>query len=113
MSRPSGPDRYFPKVKEAREALREKALAILDKYEEIIQKALEAGDYETAAKHTQWLIEHMPNEAGERMIDSSAANPKQIESGPVAPTIQIGIALGGVQQPALPPVVEVVDVDPD
>lgn len=83
---------FFPRVKEAREALREKALDILAKYETIIDLAVAKGDLETAAAHVQWLLEHMPAEDGERLIDSSAAKIKEIQ-GSTGPTIQIGIAL--------------------
>lgn len=93
---------YFPKVKEAREALRERALDLLNKYETIIDSAIAHNDFETAAKHTQWLLEHMAAEDGERIIDPSAAKVKEIE-GTRGPMIQIGIALTTPKTPlALP-----------
>lgn len=94
---------YFPKVREAREAIREKALDWLLKYETIIDLAIAKGDLDVAAEHTRWVIEHMPNEEGDRMIDSSAAKPKEVQGGPQGPTIQIGIALG-TKPRELPPV---------
>lgn len=86
---------YFPRVKEAREALRAKALELYEKHIALIDKAADEGKIEAALQASQWLIEHMPaGNDGERMIDASAAKVKEIASGPSGPTIQIGIALG-------------------
>lgn len=86
---------YFPRVKEAREALKDKALEILEKQSTIVDLAIAKEDYETAGKLNQWLIEHMPKgDNGETIIDESAATPKELASGPTGPTIQIGIQLG-------------------
>lgn len=82
----------FPKVKEAREALKEKALAILAKYEHIIDLAIEEGNLEVAAEHTRWLLAHLPNEDGVRLIDPDASKPKDSD-GPRGPQIQIGVML--------------------
>lgn len=104
----------FPKVKEARQVLKDRAVEILETYLQVCRDARDAGDYETAAKSLQWLIEHMPNDGGETVIDPSAAKPKVNDKAlPTGPAIQIGIALGGVgQRQALPPV-EVIDVTND
>ena len=110
---PRGKREYFPKVREAREVLRERAIEILETYIAVIGEARKAGDHETATKSLQWLIEHMPEEDGERMIEGSVDKPKQIE-GNVGPQINIGFALGGLNQPKeLPPAVEVIDVTPE
>lgn len=93
---------YFPKVKEARELLRERSLDLYLKYEHIIDMAIEKGELDVAAEHVKWLIEHMPAQDGERMIDSSAAKPKEIQ-GQLGPSIQIGIALGPAKVRELPP----------
>jgi hypothetical protein len=104
---------YFPKVREAREALREKALELYELHLAIINKAIEAGELEVAKDATQWLIEHMPaGNDGERMIDSSAATPKQIE-GRQGPQIQFNVALGGMKpRVALPEVIDITPIDP-
>jgi hypothetical protein len=107
----SGPK--FPRVKEAREALQERALSILGLYMTIINKAVQDGNLDVAAEHTRWLLEHMPAEAGVRLIDPSAAKVKEVSIGPAGPPpIQIGIALGGItSKPALPPAI--IDVEPE
>ena len=111
MSRPVGDQRYFPKVKEAREALKAKALELHQLYMEVIQAALDKGDVETAMKATQWLIEHMPREDGESMVDISVDKPKAIEQKS-GPSINIGFALGGLGEArSLPPAVTI-DVEP-
>lgn len=86
------------KVKAAREVLKERALDLLNKYESIIDKAIEKGDFETAAEHVRWLLEHTGHEDGERIIDPSAAKVKEVAQGPVGPQIHIGIALSGSHQ---------------
>lgn len=80
---------------EAREALRGKALELFERYDKAIQDALAAEKFEVALDAMQWLIEHMPEEGGARMIEASVDQPKQL-SGPMTPTIQIGFALGGI-----------------
>jgi hypothetical protein len=101
---------YFPRVREAREALRERAMELFELQVQIIRQALLKGDFESAYKANEWLLEHMPAEDdGTRMIDSSAAEPKQI-AGPTGPQIQIGIKFGGNPK-ELPPA-EVIDISP-
>jgi len=93
---------FFTKVRVAREKLQERAEEILTQYLEVVKQAQEAGEYEVAAKSLQWLIEHMPEEDGQRMVDTHVdkAKQEQIQQGP---RVQIGIQLGGINQPkALP-----------
>lgn len=111
MSRPTGENRYFPKVKEAREALQAKALELHEYYMTIVHMAMEKGDLETALKAVQWLHEHMPRGAGDSMIDISIDKPKQIEAGPRGPQVNIGFALGGINEPKALPTVTI-DVEP-
>lgn len=112
---------YFPRVREAREALKAKALEIFEKQQEIIAQAMEAGDFETAAKANQFLLEHLPDDDGVRVIAESIDKPKETK-GVAGPIVQIGFKLGGVNEPkALPGVIDVdpgpdgdpVDIDPD
>lgn len=107
----------FPRVKEARELLRSKTVDLLNKYELIIDRAIARGDLEIAETATRWLLEHMPAEDGERLIDPSATKPPPPPPPPPAvllpsgPTIQIGIALGGMAETkGLLPAAEVIDV---
>lgn len=104
----------FSRVKEARELLKAEAENILKMYMQVIHEARLKGDMETAAKALQWLIEHMPaDDEALRMIDISIDKPVQIEAK-AGPTIQIGIALGGMSKPkALPEVIEVKPEDDD
>ncbi len=105
----------FSSVRKAREALKERAHELLDLQISIIKAALAEGDFETAAKANQFLIEHVPDEDGERMIDSSP-DKKQIDSAGSSkgPSITIGVAIGGLGQKQLDtPVIDVVNVRPD
>lgn len=111
MPPPKGPRTYFPHVKEAREALKARALELFDLQVRIVQDALAAQQFEVAAKANQWLIEHMPSDEGVSMIDGSVDKPKQIE-GKTGPQINIGFQLGGVsEQKKLPE--PVIDVEPE
>lgn len=109
-----GNRQYFSRVAIARQVLREKAEEIYAEYFETLKLAKEAGDFETAAKGLQWLMDHMPAEDdGSRMIDVSVDKTTTIVAAPTGPNIQIGIQLGGVKQKALPAATaEIIDVKP-
>lgn len=112
MARPPGSKTvYFSRVKEAREALKDKALELHALYMSIITEAIAKSDLETAMKATQWLIEHMPAEDGVAMVDVSVDKPKQVE-GKSGPSVNIGFALGGLGEArTLLPAVTI-DVEP-
>lgn len=99
----------FPRVKAAREALKEKALEIYEEYKALAAKAADAGEFAVAEKVLWNLIEHMPAEEGEHLIDPSAAKSNQTNL-PMQPSIKIGIALGGIKDDtkALPEVTEII-----
>jgi hypothetical protein len=104
---------HFSSVKKAREALKERANELLDIQIAIIKGAMSKGDYETAAKANQFLMEHIPDEDGTRMIDQSVDKPKQLEAK-LGPSINIGFAIGGINQPKeLPPAVIEAEPVPD
>lgn len=108
---------FFGKVRIARELLRERAEMILLEYMDIIQKAKDAGDYETAMKATQWLLDHMPSdEDGGRLVEQSVDKKQQVQEKQQGPAIKIGIAVGGLgeNRKALPkpedaPIVTVIE----
>lgn len=100
---------HFPRIKEAREALKAKAPAMVDILEKVIQKAVEAGEHEVAIKAIQWMIEHAPDHDGERMINRSVDS-KEIDSKSKGPQISIGIAL--LDKPALPPAPKAIESNP-
>jgi len=105
--------KHFPKIREARELLMAHAEELIELKKRIIFESIAAGDYETADKATNWLLEHMPMFEGITVIDPSIDKPKQIEKGTTLPTINIGFALGGItKEKALPAVTtEVIDLD--
>lgn len=97
------PKEYFSKVKVARELLKERAAELLEEYLDVVRRAKESGDLETAAKSLQWLLEHMPADEGERIVERSVDKQADVQKqGPVGPAIRIGIAVGGLGQKALP-----------
>lgn len=104
----------FSSVRKAREALRERAHELLNEYINICKQAAAAGDYETAQKGFQYLLAHIPNEEGDRLIDIDVDKPKEVDKSKSAPSIQIGVAIGGLQK-QLPAetTVEVIEVKPD
>lgn len=93
---------FSSRVQEAREALRDRAIDILEAMLAVTVEARANKDYEVAADTLKWLYEHLPSDAdGNRVIDSSAAKVKEIEA-PTGPQIAIGIQLGGMSPKYLP-----------
>lgn len=115
MTVKKGKKEYFPRVKEAREALAERARELIDLSFELLAVAKANGDaksLEAANAHIRFLMQHMPvDPLGTSMIDVSVDTPKQIDSK-IGPSIQIGFKLGGMSEPkALPPAVIDVEVE--
>lgn len=100
---PKGFSTSFGKIKEAREALRERTQEIIDAYIQNAMLAQEAGEFEVAAKTLQWLIEHMPaDEDGGRVVDNSVDKAPKQDKKDSLPAIQIGFALGGLPAGTMP-----------
>jgi hypothetical protein len=104
-------DGYFPRVREARELLREKALGILEDYIETVKAAQEAGDYEIALKSLQWLMEHMPEDEGQRMLETGVDKEKQVQKGNTGTAINIGVAIGGLPEASTAQPIEIKAID--
>lgn len=107
----------FSSVRKARAALKENAFESYQLLLYIIKQATAAGDFETAARYAWMILEHTPEDEGERVLDISVDKPKQVESGPKGPSVYIGLIQGGVTQPKkeLPQAAEVtiIDVEPE
>lgn len=102
---------HFSSVRKAREALKAHAEEIYNNYRTLAAQAAAAGDWDTAEKINRFLIEHMPAEDGERMIDGGIDKPTpQVTGGYSGPTVHIGIALGGIKTPELPAAKDVTPV---
>ena len=99
------PTKHFPAVRRAREALKEKADKILEEYLVAIKLAISSGKYEEGLKAYQWLLDHIPGENGERIFEASSDKPHPVESQK-GPLIQIGFALGGIDQKSIPDILE-------
>src|SRR5256885_583045 len=109
MGRPPGSKTvYFSKVKEAREALRDKAVDLFTGYLTLIQTAQAAEEFQVAAEGYQFLMKHLPkDEAGLTLLDAPV-DKQPTKGGSVGPTIQIGIALGPRPEvKALPPAIDI------
>lgn len=92
---------YFRSVQQARELLMRRAQQILQDYLAVIEQARQQGDVKVAAESLRWLLSHLPEANGVRVIDSSVDRPP--DSGQGAQTqVTIGIALAGVSPEALP-----------
>jgi len=83
-------------VRKARQVLKEKALELLEEHRAMIKQAAASGKYEEALKASQWLLEHLPAEEGERIIDSSAAKQVVVPPTQAPPIFNIGFQLGGI-----------------
>jgi hypothetical protein len=87
-------------------------------YEELkitIRLAAAKGEYEPALRAYMWLLEHLPAEDGQRMLDVSVDKNQVTDGGPKGPMIQIGIIQSGVPVPKeLPAItIEATPVLPD
>lgn len=91
------PKEYFPKVREAREALLAYAEELIELKKKIILEAIAAGEYETADNAVNFLLSHMHAHEGKTVLSTDIDKNKG-ESGPKGPVINIGFALGGVPQ---------------
>lgn len=105
----------FSSVRKARAALMARANEIVDKFMLAVDMAIAAEDYETATRSMQWLLEHMPEEDGQRLIEISVDKPKASDNKPAGPLIQIGFKLGGTDSIKQLPAAEslVIDVEPE
>ena len=100
-------------VRKAREALQARANEILDLMLLNAKQAAASGDFETAQKTYQYLLDHTPGEDGQRVVEISVDKPKQVEARPTGPAIQIiGIGLGGVNRPQLEEA-NIIDITPE
>jgi len=112
MSNELAPTRHFSSVKRAREALRQKAEAVLEKYMAAIDMAAASGKYEEALKAYQWLLDHVPAEDGERIFDGSSDKVTVVDNTPRGPLVQlVGIRLGGVGNKKELPEADIIEVD--
>jgi hypothetical protein len=66
----------------------------------LVKAATKGGDMQTA----RWLAEHIETtdeqEQAVRLVSQGIDRPQQIQGGSNAPVINIGLAIGGVVQPA-------------
>lgn len=102
---------YFPKVAEARQAIADNAVAIYTAYMALAVAAQEAGEFIVAEKIYWNLMDHMPEDEETGKLLGASAD-KTIEGGGAGPTIQIGLALGGMPAPTAIPAGIVVDTQP-
>lgn len=89
--------RLFSKVRAAREVLRERAEELINEYLDIAAKAKDSGDYQTAAKAMQWLLEHMPaDDEGIRVVETGVDKQQQQVVQQAPPQVKVGIVVGGI-----------------
>ena len=82
-------------VRDCIQRARENFVATAEGYVEVHQQAVEGAlsrrDFDTAAKHAEWALEHLSHE-GQRVVDRDVAETH-------VPKIIIGVALGGMGLP--------------
>lgn len=95
---------YFPKVAEARQLLVDEAVEWLKLYKQIAIDAIAAQDFVTAEKVVATVLSHMPEdeETGTLFNTDIDKNREPDVKGGGGPSIQIGVALGGMERKALP-----------
>ena len=113
LTKTSGMRKHSAAVRKARERLQADADEIYTEYRKAIQIAVAGGEYEPALKAYQHLLDHLPAEEGQRLLDPSV-DKQQVTEGPRGPLIQIGIIQGGVPQTkALPDIITIDTEMPD
>jgi hypothetical protein len=103
----------FPSVRKARAALKEHAKEIYETYKLLAKQAAAGGDFETAEKILWKLIEHMPEEEGERIVDASIDKKQPEQIGHKGPSIQIGVQIGGIPTQKSLPEAAIIEVMPE
>lgn len=101
---------YFPKVAEARKLLTDEADWWMKFYKQVAIDALAAQEFVTAEKVAAFILTHMPEdeETGTLLGTDIDKNREPDQKGLGGPSIQIGVALGGMnQQKALPEVTQI------
>lgn len=99
---------YFPKVAEAKKALAEDAVWWYNFYKQIAIDALAAKEFETAEKAAAFIMAHAPEdeETGTLLnTDVDKNREPDVQSG--GPSIQIGLALGGMPQTTTTTIIDV------
>lgn len=93
-------------IEEARENFVAGAQDYVNIHKQATQGALHTLDFDAALKGSQWALEHISAE-GARIVD-----PPKAVTGSTGPRIQIGIKVGGIDNPVteialpVPPVIE-------
>jgi len=101
----------FGSVRKAREALKERAEEIVKMYFETWKQALAFGDFETAQKCASDLAKHIPkDEEGFTVFDTDVDKTAVLDKSKSGPSIQIGVAIGGLNRALPEAVVEVIEV---
>jgi hypothetical protein len=87
------PDTIARAIARARDEFAQRAEKYIEAHERAIDGALATDDYDTARKGAEWYLEHVSAKSAdgrtERIIEQSTDTARM-------PTIQIGIALGGL-----------------
>ena len=78
-------------IEEARTKFISRASRMVDTYFQATEGALKDGQFDVASKSAQWYIQNVSSE-GARIIDRP-------ETGKTGGTVQIGIKVGGIDQP--------------
>ncbi len=85
------PEAIHKLILDAREKFIENAMGYVDKHKLAVEKALEKGDFDVAARHSEWAMERMAHE-GVTMLEAV-----QIDKKDGGPKIVVGINMGGMQ----------------
>jgi hypothetical protein len=104
----------FSSVRKARELLRERSLDIYNAYVKLAEEATKKGDFETAEKIYRYILDHTEDEDGKALFAPSVDKQQKLTDGdgPKGPTINIGVAIGGLGKALPEPVIEAVQILP-
>ena len=83
-------------VRRAREILQKEAMDIVNQHLDAIKLAIIDKDYQSALEAQRWLIEHIADDEGLRLVEISVDKKVEEKEQKIGPQVNIGIQLGGV-----------------
>ncbi len=100
------------KVRAAREVLRERAVELIEAYISLAAEARAAGQFDVSSEILWKLIDHIPKDELQGIIDSPSSKPPELTQS-TQPLIQIGIALDSNHKPKALSAVNIIDLETD
>lgn len=80
-------------IEAAREAFITRATVYVEKHLDSVRAAYAAGEFDTAARHAEWAIEHLGTKEGMLL-----EKPEVVAGPGGGPRVMVGVKIGGIRQ---------------